>query len=172
MRNGRINPDDDEVIVKIASTLENIFGKPKIDEIIESWDTLHEMTRKKNDPIEPFMLKFDTAEAGLSALDCPVDQKILTLMLLKAINVDKSEKRTIISNMNFESQSLYDDLKTSIRLNKGALVEGFKQKPVEDDEKKSAEGEVFYGDSWRQGNFQQNFRGRTKSDSFRRQQQR
>ena len=55
MRNERINPDDDEVIIKIASTLEKIFGKPKIDEIIESWDILHEMTRKKNDPIEPFM---------------------------------------------------------------------------------------------------------------------
>ena len=165
VRNGVIDPDDEEVITKVAEKLEDIFGKPKMDEILENWDAFSEMMRKKDEEIEPFMLKFDTAEAALRAVDCPLDKKILSLILLKAINVDKHEKRNIVSNLNMESESLYEDLKSSIRLNKGSLVEGVKKKPTE-----KSDDEALYTDTRKQGYHQQNFRGRAKSDSYGRQQ--
>ena len=47
VRNGVINPDDDDVILKIVTKLESVFGKPKMDELLDSWDTFQEMIRKE-----------------------------------------------------------------------------------------------------------------------------
>ena len=65
----------------------------------------------------------------------------------------------IVSNLKLESESIYEDLKSSIRLHKGSLVEGSKSNDKED------EDEVFYGEGKRGGFPQQNFRGRSKSDN-------
>ena len=157
VRNGTFDPDDEEIISKILTKLETIFGRPKMDEIMDCWDVFDNMKREEEEDIETFMLNFDTAEAGLRALDCPVDKKILSLILMKAINVDKNEKRNIVSNLKLESETIYEDLKSSIRLHKSSLVEGKKSK--------QKENEVMYGESKSQERFSSNFRGRAKSDS-------
>ena len=93
VRNGVFDPDEEDVIAKISAKLDTIFGKPKMDELLGYWDSFSDMLREEDEDLEEFILKLETAEAGLRALDCPVDKKIMSLVLMKAINLDKNEKR-------------------------------------------------------------------------------
>ena len=84
----------------------------------------------------------------------------MSLVLMKAIKVDSNEKRNIVSNIKLESETLYDDIKSAIRLHKGSLVECSSKKAKED--------EVMFGEARKQNFARQSYqpRGRAKSESF------
>ena len=126
--NQSIDPKDKNVIENIVKKLEEIFGKPKIDEVLEKWDVMTELKRLAGEDLEKFLLKFDTAEAALKSLGILLDNKIKALLLIKAMNLEESEKRSIVTNVKIDGDSIFEDLKSSIRQHKGALVEGAKRK--------------------------------------------
>ena len=94
--NKLINPDDDEVISKILTNLGSVFGRVKMDEIVEHFDTFNEMKYSSGEDLEKFLLKFETSVASLKALDCPMDEKIISLVLLRALNVDSNQKEVLL----------------------------------------------------------------------------
>ena len=89
--------------------LEELFGKPKIYEVLEKWDVMTELKRLAGEDLEKFLLKFDTAEAALKSLGILLDNKIKALLLIKAMNLEESEKRSIVINVKIDVDSIFED---------------------------------------------------------------
>ena len=71
------------------------------------------------------MLEFETTTSRLQAVIPNKPKIILALQLLKAINVDEVQRRTIIPNIKFDisNEDVYEELNSSIRLLNGSLAE-------------------------------------------------
>ena len=153
-QNGFLKPEEADIIERVIEKLEKWFGKTKIDEASDSWEKFIEMKRSDTEKIDEFLLRFETSESQLrnSAVELP--NMVLSLQLLKSVNVTSDQRRNILAQIKFEnSDTIYDDLKSSMRLMKGSLVEG----RANDD--KNKEEEINYNNS---SNFRR-FRSRSKS---------
>ena len=119
------------IIKNIIESMKKWFGKTREDDAAESWDTFVEKMRKKDIKIDDFLLEYETAISRLLTVIPNIPKIILALQLLRAINVDEIQRRTILSNVKFDisNENVYEDLKTSIRLLKGSLVEKPSQTP-------------------------------------------
>ena len=122
--NGLINPEHENIINDISEKLNTWFGKTKVDEASDAWRTFKDIKRASGENVDKFLLKYETAESKLinSAVELP--KLILAIQLLEAANVDINQRRNILVHVKFENQeTVYDDMKSSLRLFKGALVE-------------------------------------------------
>ena len=145
-----IDPDDDEIITTVIDKLEKWFGKTKIDEASEAWKNFKDIKRSNGENINDFLLRFETIESRLRcSTTVNLPNQILALQLLDSVDVNSDQRRSILVNVKIENNdTVYEDMKSSIRLLKGVLVE----KEINIKQENTFEDEV-------------NF---TKNDSFRR----
>ena len=125
VHNRVIDPNDQNVIEIIIDSMEKWFGKPKEDVASESWDKFVEYSRKKDTNVEDFILDFESLVSKLLTVIPNIPKIIIALQLLRAINVDEIQRRSILANIKFDisNENIYDELKSSMRLLKGSLVE-------------------------------------------------
>ena len=114
--------------------------------------------RKKEESVEAFILRFETAEASLKCCNIELSSLNLAIHLIETLNVTESQKRNIISQVKFEDNpNVYEDVKKAIKLLEGSLV-------VKDKKEKAADEEAMYKNS--KGFHKENReRGRFDSDS-------
>ena len=156
-QNKLINPDDENVIKEIIIKMEKWFGKPKLDQACESWKDFKEVKRKESETLDDFILRFETVESNLKCSVVELPQLILALQLVETLNISADQKRNILANIKIENtETIYEDIKSSVRLLKGVLVEGngHKEDNVPED--------VNYVDNNRRGN-RNTSRSRSKS---------
>ena len=97
------------------------------------------------------MLKYETAESKLRNSEVPLANTVLALQLLDRANLTSDQRSNVLTHVKIENtDTVYDDMKASLRLFKGSLVEN--NKAVKDDE----EEEVNYNKN--------NYRSRSKSN--------
>ena len=115
----------EDVVKKVIEKLETWFGKTKIDEACEAWNTFKEIKRNDSEKIDEFLLRFDTAESKLRNTVVQLPNLILPLQLIDSVDVSADQKRNILANVkNVEDpDTILDDMKSSLRLLKGSLVE-------------------------------------------------
>ena len=103
------------------------------------------------------MLEFETNSSRLLSVIPNIPPLILALQLLKSVNIDEMQRRSILSHVKFDisNENVYEDLKSAIRLLKGTLVEK---------SKKTADEEAFYGDNRKfyRGRYDHRDRGRSE----------
>ena len=111
------------------------FGKPKLDEACEAWKDFKDIKRNKDESVDEFILKYETCESNLKCSVVELPQLILAIQLVESLNISEDQKRNILANIKIENSStIYDDIKTAVRLLKGSIVEGNKKKSNEEDE--------------------------------------
>ena len=80
---------------------------------------------------DKFLLRFETVEANLKSSMTDIPIMILAIQLLNSLNVDENQRRNIVTNIKLEDNiDVYDDIKKSIRLHKGSLVEEKKKRKM------------------------------------------
>ena len=111
------------------------FGKTKIDEASDAWKSFKDMKRSKEEPIDEFLLKFETVESKLKCSAVELPNLILALQLLESVDVTSDQRRSILVHVKIENlDTVYEDMKSSLRLLKGNLVEGNNKQNETDDE--------------------------------------
>ena len=139
VQNGTLDPCHENVVEYLIQKMNIWFGKPQFDTSYESWSTFTEIKRAQNEGIEDFIIKYDTVLSEMKCSNVDVNEKIKTLQLIRAINVDEMQRRLIMTHVKgSDEDNLYESTKASIRLLKGSLIEQ-KLKP--------SEQEVYYGES-------------------------
>merc|ERR1711954_383518 len=99
------------------------------------------MMRGKDEDVDKFIVQYETATSEMKSTNIEINEDIQAIHLLNSINVDESEKRNIVSTAtSLKTNDLYTDVKQSIRLLKGSLVENKTEKKSE---------EAFFGQSGR-----------------------
>ena len=123
-QNGLINPDDDDVVTIVIDKLEKWYGKTKIHEASEAWKEFKNIKRNDGESIDDFLLRFDTVESKLKSTATELPALVSTLHLLEAVDVSSDQRQNILVNVNVENtDTILDELKSSLRLLKGNLVE-------------------------------------------------
>ena len=155
-QNGLINPDNENIIKTVIERLEKWFGKTKVDEASEAWKSFKDMKRSSGENLDEFLLRFETVESKLKCSAVELPNLILALQLLESVNVNSDQRRHILVHVKIENtDTVYDDMKSSIRLMKGSLVENnpnFKLNDAEEEEVNFTKNENF-----------RRFRSRSKS---------
>ena len=64
-QNGDLKPENEDIILKIVEKLEKWFGKTKIDEASDSWESFIDLKRTNDEKLDDFLLRFETAESKL-----------------------------------------------------------------------------------------------------------
>ena len=100
--------------------------------------------------VQQFLLRFDTLTAKLQQAAVPLPDILLGLHLLYTLNIDEMQRRCIVSSISMEKESVLEDIKSAIRVQKSSLVER------KDEKKETAENPTFYSDT-------RSFRGRSGS---------
>ena len=140
MQNGLVDPTDDNVISKLVEKLDNWFGKTEMDELAEGWKNFKSLEREKDESIDKYILRYETSESDLKCSDVDIPQKILAIQLLDTLNVDENQRRNILTAVNVDDPTnIYENMKRSVRLLKGSLVEN--------NDNKSKEEDAFIGES-------------------------
>ena len=123
-QNQMIDPSANDVIVVVIEKMKTWFGQTKIDEASEAWRTFRDIVRNKEESISDFLFRYETAESKMRQTAVNIPNKILMLQLLEAVDVKSDQRQNILVNVKIENEdTVYDDLKASIRLLKGSLVE-------------------------------------------------
>ena len=123
-QNGMLDPADENIILAVVDKMKKWFGKTKIDEASEAWKSFRDIARNKEEPIDDFLFRFETAESKMRQAVVQIPNQILALQLLEGINVTSDQRRNILVNVKVENtDTVYDDMKSSVRLMKGSLVE-------------------------------------------------
>ena len=123
-----IDPEADDVIEEIIFKMEKWFGKPKLDEACDAWRDFIALKREESDPVDEFLLKFETNESNLKCSATGLPKLILALQLVESMNISEDQRRNVMANVKIENhETIYDDIKTAIRLLKGSIVEGSKK---------------------------------------------
>ena len=65
VQNGTLDTSDDVVVKEIPEKMKKWFGKTKVDEASEAWKSFIKIKRNKNESIDDFLFRFDTAESKL-----------------------------------------------------------------------------------------------------------
>ena len=165
-QNGLLDPDDENIIKLVIEKLETWYGKTRIHEACEAWKEFKNIKRNVEEPIDDFLLRFDTIESKLKSAATELPAMITTLNLLESVNVSSDQKQNILVNVKVENNdTILDDLKRSLRLLKGNLIEGKKEE--EDDEVNFNRNKSF-----RQSKSRSKSRGRFQSRSFSRRRER
>ena len=164
VQNGGIDPNHKDVIKIIIQNMYNWFGKTKADDASESWDVFLTKMRKKEMKVDDFLVDFETSCSRLVNVIPNIPKIVFALQLLRAVNVDEAQRRSIISNIKFDvkNDNVYEELKSSIRLLKGSLVE--KSNTTEENEAFYGQNKKFYQNRG-QFNNGSGFRGREERSS-------
>ena len=142
--NGNLQTSDEGVVKEITEKLKKWFGKTKVDEASEAWKIFIKIKRSKNESIDDFLFRFETAESKLRQAACRIPNLILMLQLLEAVDIKSDQKQNVLVHVKTEnSEEVYEDLKSSLRLLKGTLTEN----PIEDNERNDSEEEVNFNRS-------------------------
>ena len=127
-QNGLIDPEADDVIEEIIFKMEIWFGKPKLDEACDAWRDFIALKREESDPVDEFLLKFETNESNLKCSATGLPKLILALQLVESMNISEDQRRNVMANVKIENhETIYDDIKTAIRQLKGSIVEDCKK---------------------------------------------
>ena len=122
--NGYLKPEEDDIISKVIEKLETWFGKTKIDEASEDWKTFRDIKRSNDEKIDPFILRFETAESKVRNSAVPLPNVVLALQLIDTVNVTSDQRSNILTQVKMENtDTVYDEMKGALRLFKGNLVE-------------------------------------------------
>ena len=128
VQNEKLDPCDEEVITKIADKLQLWFGKPPFDQTYDSWSTFIKMKRDVKEDVSKYMLKFDTILSELKCSGIEITPIVQAIHLLSTINVNEAERRSILANTDStKKEEIFENMKSSIRLLKGSLIEGTKE---------------------------------------------
>ena len=158
-QNGLIDPENENIIKDIIEKMQKWFGKTKVDEASDTWRTFRDMKRSKEENIDKFLLRFETVESKLKCSAVELPNLILALQLLESVNVNTDQRRSILVHVKVENvDTVYEDMKSSMRLLKGNLVEGKSNSPSET----LIDDEINFS---RNDNFRSS-RSRSKSKSF------
>ena len=79
------------------------FGKTKIDEASDAWKSFKDMKRSKEEPIDEFMLEFETVESKLKCSAVELPNLILALQLLESVDVTSDQRRSILVHVKMEN---------------------------------------------------------------------
>ena len=136
VQNNKLDPENENIITNVIKKLKHWFGKTKIDEASEAWEKFVDIKRNNEEHIDSFLLRFETIESQLISSAVPIPNTILSLQLLKSVNVSGDQRQNILLNVSLDNtDTVYDEMKTSIRLLKGNLLESKKEpKTVYDEE--------------------------------------
>ena len=157
-QNKLIEPESENVVAEIITKMEKWFGKPKLDQACDAWRQFKEIKRGESEPVDDFLLKFETSESNLKCSAVGLPQLLLALQLVESMNISDDQKRNILANVKMENhETIYDDIKTSIRLLKGTIVEGYRKKDTKEDD------EVNYLDNKSKSRSRSKSRQRSKS---------
>ena len=124
-QNGYLKPEEDDIIEKVIEKLETWFGKTKIDEASDAWINFRDMKRSKDEKIDSFLLRYETSESKLRNSEVPLANTVLALQLLDRANLNSDQRSNVLTHVKIEN--MYDDMKASLRLFKGSLVENLKK---------------------------------------------
>ena len=134
-QNGYLKPENDDIILKIIDKLKEWFGKTKIDEASDSWENFIDLKRKESEKLDDFLLRFETTESTLRSSAVELPNVVLALQLIKSVNVNSNQRRNILVHVDMDkTDTVYDDMKSSIRLMKGSIVEKDTEANNDDDE--------------------------------------
>ena len=140
-QNGFINPEAENIITDIIEKMNNWFGKTKVDEASEAWREFKNILRARNENIDPFLLRFETAESKLKNSSARLPGMILALHLLETANLEVDQRRNILVHVKIDDEeTVYEEMKSALRLLKGSLVEGIV--PTTNDEENDGQEEV------------------------------
>ena len=146
-QNGLLDPANENIILVVIENMKKWFGKTQIDEASEAWINFKDIKRHKNEKIDDYLFRFETADSKMKQSLVPVPNKILAIQLLESVGVKSDQRQNILVNVKVDnSDTVYEEMKTSIRLLKGSLVENVKN----DEEQKDVEEEINFN---RSGNF-------------------
>ena len=124
VQNGQLDPENENVILNVIDKLKKWFGKTRIDEASEAWKQFRDMKKSSEEKIDTFLLRFETAESQLKSSAAEIPNIILALQLLESVGATSDQKRNIMVHVNLDNlDTVYDEMKTSLRLLKGNLVE-------------------------------------------------
>ena len=99
VQNGTLDPCHENVVEYLIQKMNIWFGKPQFDTSYESWSTFTEIKRAQNEGIEDFIIKYDTVLSEMKCSNVDVNEKIKTLQLIRAINVDEMQRRLIMTHV-------------------------------------------------------------------------
>ena len=146
VQNGTLDTSDDAVVKEITEKMKKWFGKTKVDEASESWRNFMKIKRNKNESIDDFLFRFETAESKLRQAACQIPNLILMLQLLEAVDIKSDQKQNVLVHVKTENtEQVYEDLKSSLRLLKGSLTDNHREN--EEDNKNDDEEEVNFNKS-------------------------
>ena len=139
VRNGLLDPCDDNIVDRVITKLKEWFGKTVMDESYDKWEVFSNILRNIDEDVDTFVVRYETVISEMNCAGVEVNDRIKALQLIKSINVDENQRRCILTNMNKANMdNIYVETKSSIRLLKGSLVER---------KAEAKEQEVFYGES-------------------------
>ena len=128
VQNQKLDPEDENVIPNVILKLQNWFGKTRVDEASESWKGFRDIKRSTNEKIDTFLHRFETIEAQLKSSINEIPNLILALQLLDSVDVTSDQKQNILVHVDIDNpDTVYEEIKTSLRLLKGSLVEDTKE---------------------------------------------
>ena len=133
-QNGLIDPEKENVIKDVIEKMIKWYGKTRIDEASEAWRDFRNIKRYNEEKIDKFLLRFETLESKLKSSAVELPNLILALQLLESVNVNSDQKRNILVHVKVEHvDTVYEEMKSSLRLLKGNLVELTTETLVDDE---------------------------------------
>ena len=168
VKNKTLNPEDPGVVANLIELFTKWYGTPEADKGTTAWRNFKHSKLKVGENINEFIQRYETYKSDLRASIGEVSNYLLAIQLLEAIEVNESQKQNILSSVNFTkaNENVYEELKKSIKLLKGALTESSSDKEKSQPDEVTLYGEAKYG----RGRSQ--FRGKqsrsSKSRSFER----
>ena len=96
VRNKIVSPDDPQIIKKIITLLKKTFGKTSTNMFFESWQEFIELKMKSGESFEDFILRLDTIDSKLKALNETLSQRALACHLVYKLEVNEMEKQNMI----------------------------------------------------------------------------
>ena len=164
VQKGNLDPENENVVEMIIQRLEQWFGKTRIEEGSGSWRGFRDMRREENESVHDFVVRYETAEADVKANAGDISDNILVIQLLDCINVSTMERQNIVANVKYENNpDYYEDIKKSIKLLKGSLVDDKKEVSKKDNPTKEQEKDDVFFNSQRNKKYY-NFKGNNSGE--------
>ena len=124
VQNNQLDIENENLVTNLIEKLKKWFGKTKIDEASEAWKSFISIKKNNEEHIDAFLLRFETIESEMTSSAVPVPNSILALQLLETVDVNRDQRSNILVHVDINNtDTVYDEMKTAIRLLKGNLVE-------------------------------------------------
>ena len=102
VQNGTLDPESMNVIDDIITKFGQWFGKPRVEQCVDSWIKYLALKRNPNESVEDFIVKYETAEAYLKCDAVELPKLLGAIQLVIAINVSDAERWNILIIIKFD----------------------------------------------------------------------